>query len=134
MIRSDQFSGHILYVTVWTSNCSSCQAQLVALDKLSRQYENEAVGILSISVDASFEDWKKSLAGRPWTSQHAYVEGGLSSEFCKSYLIEGTPRNIMIGKNGEIIDVHAFRPNDQRLKLQIDSLLHTGYEHTVSLF
>ncbi|MDH3650074.1 MAG: TlpA family protein disulfide reductase, partial [Saprospiraceae bacterium] len=101
VIRSDQFSGHILYVTVWTSNCSSCQAQLVALDKLSRQYENEAVGILSISVDASFEDWKKSLAGRPWTSQHAYVEGGLSSEFCKSYLIEGTPRNIMIGKNGE---------------------------------
>ena len=76
------------------------------------------VRILSLSVDANKEAWKKMAA----TMDGIQLYLGNNSDFAKAYDIDGIPRFILIDPEGKIVNYNMTRPSSPDTRRAFDAL------------
>ena len=111
------FKGKYVYVDVWATWCGPCKAEIPSLKKVEKAYEGKNIEFLSISVDAlkDKEAWKKMIAEKEMGGVQLFATNSWESDFVTNYKINGIPRFILIGPNGNIITPDAPRPSDAKL-------------------
>ena len=109
--------GKYVYVDVWATWCGPCKAEIPSLKKVEKAYEGKNIEFLSISVDAlkDKEAWKKMIAEKEMGGVQLFATNSWESDFVTNYKINGIPRFILIGPNGNIITPDAPRPSDAKL-------------------
>lgn len=103
--------GKVVFVTSWFATCPPCIAEMPMLNELSKKYKDKNFLLLSFSAD-DVERINKFQKERPITYEiFPNSEGMIIHEMQTSY---GFPTNIIVGKNGEIVEFKTGSPTDEK--------------------
>ena len=116
--------GVVTYFDFWATWCGPCKREIPHLARLVEEYKgNDKVRIISISIDADKDAWKKMItADRPLWEQ--YIVPDL--EHCDGlikYDITSIPRFMLFGTDGKLVSSSATRPSNPATKEKIEELL-----------
>lgn len=105
-ITISQFEGQLLLIDFWTSKCTPCRHDHLALAKLYRQYHDQGFEILSVALEMNIGLWVKAIEqGRlPWPqgSDLKYRETPLIDR----YQIQNLPHRVLVDQKGDIIMIN----------------------------
>jgi thiol-disulfide isomerase/thioredoxin len=106
------YKGKLLYVDVWASWCGPCIASFPYWNELTKKFAGrEDVAFLIISIDDDNARWLNGVQRfKPEGTNLSSLGGFKESELVKKYNIRALPANILIDKEGRIIDAKAQRP------------------------
>jgi len=100
------FRGKYVLLEFWASWCTPCRAQNPALVKLYNEFKDKNFTILGISLDNSRESWIKAIKddGLEWPQVSDLKFW--NNQIAELYYIKMIPQNILVDKEGIIIDVN----------------------------
>jgi thiol-disulfide isomerase/thioredoxin len=105
LISGRELTYDYLLIDFWASWCLPCRAGHPALIASYNRYRNRKFEILSISLDENRTQWIEAIQKDklPWT-QLSDLKGMTANALAKYYSIAYLPFNILIDKQGKIID------------------------------
>ena len=109
------------YVDVWATWCGPCIAQIPALEQLQKDYKEENIVFMSVSVDTDKDAWLKMLHEDQLQGVQLWADGW--SEITRSYAIFGIPRFLLFDPDGKVISVDAPRPTSGEIRELFDTNL-----------
>jgi len=124
-VSLDDFKGKLVYIDVWATWCGPCLQEIPSLKELKKDYKNQNVEIISISIDVQkdFEKWKKMVANKQLDGTQLFADNDWKSEFVKAYGIDAIPRFLLIDENGNILNADAPRPSSPQIREIFDEHL-----------
>lgn len=121
----NDFKGKIVYIDIWATWCAPCIAEIPASKKLQQEFSKEEyVQFLNISVDMNRSNWEKFIDGdRLWKGLHLIIAQDRIQSFYANNKLFGIPAFILIDQSGNIVNMKAPRPSDEKIKIDIRRLL-----------
>ena len=89
----------------WASWCPDCRKVNPDLVNVYNQFKDKGLNIVSVSLDTDAERWKKAIAddNLSWPN-HVSDLKGWNNEVAGMYMIAFIPQNLIIDKNGKILE------------------------------
>lgn len=117
--------GKVIYLDVWATWCGPCIAEIPASKKLQQEFSSEeSIQFLNVSIDRNKSDWEKFIEDdNTWKGLHIIVEPDKIQSLYTTYKLFGVPAYILIDKSGNIVNMKAPRPSDERIETEIRQLL-----------
>jgi peroxiredoxin len=128
----DALRGKVVLLNVWATWCVPCVTEMPALERLYRQFRNDGLEIVAVSVDAGFG--QTDDLGRPGGDVRAFVkERDLTFTVLldpqrrveRLFQLVGVPTTIVIGRDGRIarkaVGIEAW--DDQEHQAEMRQLL-----------
>lgn len=105
-IKLSSLRGKIVLIDFWASWCAPCRRENPNVVKLYNKYKNKGFTIYSVSLDTDESSWVNAIEqdGLIWPN-HVSDLMGWKSFVVKLYGFEGIPHTVLVGKDGNIIDV-----------------------------
>jgi thiol-disulfide isomerase/thioredoxin len=116
----NNFKDRYTFVNFWASWCEPCIKNMQAYEKLKRDYLNQQINFVSISIDKSSANWKKSLRKNKITGINLIDSDGILESF---YEIQGIPVYMIMKPDGNLADLEISKPGSPQLNKIIDTLL-----------
>ena len=109
--------GKYVYIDVWATWCGPCRQEIPALQKVESQYHGKNIEFVSVSIDArkDYDKWKAMVTDKQLGGIQLIADSDWNSQFVKDYAIDGIPRFIIVGPDGNIVNADAPRPSDPKL-------------------
>ena len=101
-VSLSDFKGQAVFLDFWASWCGPCIADLPHLAKIKQQIQNQKVVFLSISLDASVEQWRQAVEVRTLTGVHVHAPGGWQAAVAQLYQVRGIPSYFLVGPDGRM--------------------------------
>jgi len=122
-VRLSEHRGEVVLLTFWSSRCSTCAAQLAALNRTYLTYRSAGLQVYGISVEET-EREAREFAGAHRTDFPLLFDP--AEEVSRRYAVDELPMNVLVDRNGTIRDVQRdFAARDQALYLrELRSLLN----------
>lgn len=118
------FKGKVVYIDVWATWCGPCLAEQPYLAEIEAAYEgNENIVFMGVSIDADKSAWENMVSQKEMSGVQLFADGAWESKITRNYLISGIPRFILIDADGKIVDPTAYRPSNEKLKVQLETLV-----------
>ena len=113
----ESLKGKYVYIDVWATWCGPCRQEIPSLQKVEQQYHGKNIEFVSISIDAKkdHEKWNKMVTDKQLGGIQLFADSDWNSQFVKDYAIDGIPRFILVGPDGNIVTADAPRPSDPQL-------------------
>lgn len=122
LISLSDLKGKYIYIDIWATWCGPCKAEIPALKKLEKHFKGTNIQFVSISYRDNKERWKNMIKEKELGGIQLFAPDKNIS-FFKDYQVTGIPRFILIDRKGRIIESHAKRPSNPKLKEQLQNLL-----------
>lgn len=111
---------NLIYIDVWASWCQPCIKEIPALKELDKEYVNEKVKFISLSIDSNTEDWHKGLNHYDLKKDQYLDQDNQIGEILN---IRGIPRFLLYSPDGELILIDAPRPSSSEIRGVLDKHL-----------
>ncbi|MES2456367.1 MAG: TlpA disulfide reductase family protein [Bacteroidota bacterium] len=110
------YKGKVVVMDFWFTGCTWCKYVNVAMQSIIKKYEgNKNIVFITVSIDKNLERWKMSLKSQEYTSEgtiNLYTNGqGSQHPIMDYYNFIGAPNQLIIGRNGEMINSSPPRPD-----------------------
>lgn len=94
-----------IIIDFWASWCPDCRKVNPDLVKIYNQFKDKGLDIVSVSLDTDEAKWKKAIAddNLSWPN-HVSDLKGWGNEVAQMYMIAFIPQNLILDKNGVIIE------------------------------
>ena len=117
------FAGKYLYIDVWTSYCGPCLSEVPFFEELKREFANEKIAFVSVSLDRKEKEWIATMEKHKMTGIQLIARQDWSSDFARNYYVNyfGIPYYIIIDPDGIIHQIKA--PNPSEIKSELNELL-----------
>lgn len=104
ILSLSSFKGKILILDFWASWCGPCRQEMKNLRRQYEEFKSKGVQIISISLDDSWEKWRKACDEEqiPWISTWD-DKGWKNSEIRKIFGIQSIPFIVLLDKEGHIV-------------------------------
>lgn len=119
IVSLSDFKGKTVIIDCWFTGCYPCSALYKKVEtEVKPQFENNSdVVFLSVNVDKTREQWRKSIASGLYTSEtnvNLFTQGlELKHPFIKNYNFGGFPQLMLVDKNGLIFsELRTKSPSD----------------------
>ena len=114
-VRLSEHRGEVVLLAFWSSRCSTCSAQLAALNRTYLTYRSAGLQVYGISVEAE-EPRAREFADARHVAFPMLFDP--AEEVSRQYDIDRLPTLILVDRNGTIRDVQRdFSARDQALYL-----------------
>lgn len=113
-----QNKGKLLYADFWASWCTPCREMMAKSRKLHEKYKDR-VSFIYISIDKDVNAWKRASVQEQLAGGHTFWMPA-EADFIKRHAVKSIPRYILFGRNGEIVNDHAPRPDSPDLVYLFD--------------
>ncbi|MFY0483088.1 TlpA family protein disulfide reductase [Flavobacterium sp. PLA-1-15] len=123
--KLSDLKGKILYIDIWATWCGPCRTEIPHLKKLEEEFKNHNIEFVSISIDElkNHDKWAKFVSEKELKGIQLLADSDWKSAWIRHFKIEGIPRFILIGRNGEILDADAPRPSSPETAKILTELL-----------
>jgi peroxiredoxin len=115
-VRLSEHRGEVVLLSFWSSRCSTCSAQLAALNRTYLTYHSAGLQVYGISVEGE-AGRARDFAGARRVAFPMLFDP--AEEVSRLYEIDRLPMVILVDRNGTIRDVQRdFAARDQALYLR----------------
>jgi peroxiredoxin len=115
-VRLSEHRGDVVLLSFWSSRCSTCSAQLAALNRTYLTYRSAGLQVYGISVEAAEERARDFAHARHVAFPMLFDP---EEEVSRRYEVDRLPMVILVDRNGTIRDVQRdFAARDQALYLR----------------
>ncbi len=104
-ISMDDLQGKVVLLDFWATWCGPCREALPHLRNIAKKFEGQPLVVLSVSLDANEEQWKKFVAENAMTWAQ-YRDGGFTSPISKLFGVTAIPHTFTIDAEGVLQDEH----------------------------
>lgn len=105
--------GKIVYVDFWASWCEPCRYSFPLLNQLRKEFSENDLVMIGISVDENKGDALDFLKKTPADFQVALDTAGVCPT---EFNVEGMPSSFVLSRNGELLYSHkGFRKADENI-------------------
>ncbi len=119
MVSLSDFRGKYVYIDFWATWCGPCKIEIPYLEKMSEEYKDSNIEIISISVDRDKQAWENMVAD----DQPQWLQLHDSILLNDKYLVKYIPSFVLIDREGNILEARALRPSSgETLREQLDKL------------
>jgi peroxiredoxin len=121
-LRLSSLRGQYVLVDFWASWCMPCRAEIPHLKDLYAQYHAAGLEIVSISIDAHPEAWKRAMGQEqmPWNQvMDTYSGTGDYSDVAGGYGVKYIPYTLLLDKEGKVL---AVNPEPHSLDKQLKKI------------
>ena len=121
-LRLSSLRGQYILVDFWASWCMPCRAEIPHLKELYARYHAMGLEIVSISIDAHPEAWKRAMGQEqmPWKQlMDTYSGTGDYSDVAGGYGVKYIPYTVLLDKEEKVI---AINPEPGALDKQLKKL------------
>jgi thiol-disulfide isomerase/thioredoxin len=121
-LQLSSLRGQFVIVDFWASWCMPCRAEIPHLKAIYSKYHNAGLEMLSVSVDAHPEAWRRAMAQErmPWKQVlDSYSGTGNFSDVAGGYGVESIPYTLLLDKEGKVI---AINPEPRALDKQLKKI------------
>jgi thiol-disulfide isomerase/thioredoxin len=108
-ISLKDLNGKYVYLSFWTSWCTTCQSEFEVMSKLNDTYGSK-VAFISISADKEFLSMVSFLKNQKYKWQFLHFGGDY--DLLESYSVKSYPLFVLIDPQGKIILYPAPRPSE----------------------
>jgi thiol-disulfide isomerase/thioredoxin len=115
-----EFEGGLIYVDLWATWCGPCIDELPALNELKKEYANEHITFLPLSIDSDKEAWQNFITRNKRSLDMEFI---INRSALDEYKLITIPRYFLIDANFNIVTVFAPKPSDPELKELLDDEL-----------
>ena len=124
MISTKSLEGKYVLIDVWGTWCGPCVAELPHLQEVYDKFSDSGFVIYSLALDRAPEVIQqfreRNKYKMPWL--HSFLENGRDNEVYKLLEVTSTPKTILIGPDGTILDVNSLR--GEKLMKTLSKLLN----------
>ena len=120
-ISLSSYKGSLVYVDVWATWCGPCKAEIPYLKTLEKDYHEQNIVFLSVSVDTNKDQWLKMVEKEELGGVQLWADGW--SQITKDYAIFGIPRFMLFSEDGKVISNDAPRPSNEEIRELFDKHL-----------
>lgn len=110
-VALDSFRGDVVYLDIWASWCNPCLQEFPHTKELHKEFKDEDVTFLYVSIDEEEESWRSALEAHDLKGTNLYAGNHFDAQIMEDYGVDAIPRYIIISKAGEIVDINAPRPS-----------------------
>jgi cytochrome c biogenesis protein CcmG/thiol:disulfide interchange protein DsbE len=110
-----QLRGKVVFVDFWASWCGPCKQSFPWMNEMQAKYGAKGLQIVGVNVDTKRADADKFLAEVPANFRVAFDAQG---DTPKRYQIKGMPSSVLVGPDGNVIQVHTGFRADERKQLE----------------
>jgi thiol-disulfide isomerase/thioredoxin len=114
VIKLFDFKGKYLLLDFWASCCVPCRATMPKLKEVYRQYHEQGLEIVAVSVDVNQELWEKAIEHDGTGIWHQVLSNGGKDnqpQIHQQYAVTVYPTKILINPEGIIVgrfyDTHS---------------------------
>ncbi|MXW06866.1 MAG: TlpA family protein disulfide reductase, partial [Gammaproteobacteria bacterium] len=97
-------SNEVVLVNFWASWCVPCIDKLPKLNKLHAEYRDKGFEIVFVSIDDSYDDWKKGSEKHDVSGINVGDLNGFLADTPVSYGIKSIPTEFLLDSKGEILE------------------------------
>ena len=119
-----QFEGKIVYIDIWGTFCKSCIRLFRFKDTVTPFFTEKDIVTLYICLDknGNKEKWKSLALKHKLRGYHVFVELDSLDSYKTSFNLPekhlerlgmGFPRFMIIGRNGEVLEMYADPPSEK---------------------
>jgi thiol-disulfide isomerase/thioredoxin len=120
------YKGKVVYIDVWATWCGPCLAEQPYLAEIEEEYKgNEDIIFMGVSIDQDKAAWETMVSEKEMSGVQIFADGAWNSSITQDYMIKGIPRFILVDMDGNLVDATAYRPSNDKLKVQLQELLDT---------
>jgi thiol-disulfide isomerase/thioredoxin len=125
MVSIKDLKGKVVYIDAWATWCAPCVEEIPASKKSQQEFAGEEnIQFLNVSVDSDKSRWENFLnEDKSWGGLHIILEPEKIDSFYTTYKLFGVPGFILIDQSGNIVNMKAPRPSDEKIKVEIKKLL-----------
>ena len=118
MISLSDFKGSYVYVDVWATWCGPCRYEIPFLIQLEKDYHDENIIFMSVSVDVenAKQKWIDMINEKDMGGVQLISTDGWKSQIMKDYAINGIPRFMLFDRESNVISVDAPRPSSEEIR------------------
>ena len=122
-IRSEDFTGQIVYLDFWSSWCAPCRDSLELLGRLQKQFKNSQFSVIAINLDRFPVDGRRVIEELDVSYP---IASDIGWKVANLYGIDGVPAAFLIGKEGQVLSNIPELNENNFLKIvaAIDKELH----------
>ncbi|UMB60830.1 TlpA family protein disulfide reductase [Lutibacter sp. A80] len=124
-ISLTDFKGKMVLLDCWATWCAPCIKGLPKFNALREKYAGKNIEFVCVSVDEDIPAWEKKVKENK-DGLHTGIQLNTSlnkNTFKKDLMVQGIPRYILIGADGNIIKREAPRPGTPELYELIENNL-----------
>lgn len=109
-IKLSDYKGRVVLVDFWASWCGPCRAENPNVVAAYQKYKDKGFTVLGVSFDQSKEKWLDAVQKDQLTWDHVSDLKGWGNEVGKIYNITSIPQNLLIDRDGKILDKNLRGP------------------------
>jgi len=102
-ITLDDFKGKVVLLDFWATWCGPCREALPHMRSIAKNFRDQPLVILSVSLDSDEQKWKDFVAKNEMTWVH-YRDGGFTGPISRMFSVEAIPHTFTIDAEGVLQD------------------------------
>ncbi len=116
--------GQVVMVDFWATWCPPCKAEMPALVRLAKEYEQKGLAFVAVSQDDSdvAEYLVQQFMDRHQPDLAPYVVYG-THEVAQLFKVEALPTLYFLDREGRIMSVHRGMMDEQEMRRNIETAL-----------
>lgn len=124
LVSLEDFQGKVLYINFWATWCKGCMSEIDPSKELQRKLAKYPdIKFINIGIKSNIDTWKKTISTKNIQGINLFANREISNKLNQDYFIQGTPRFVIVDKEGKIIDFSAKKPSDPELEAELKRIL-----------
>jgi len=112
-VRISEHRGEVVVVSFWSGSCSTCRAQLIALDRIARTYASAGLTVIGVNLDEDVARAEKFARAQdvdfPLLISTPENTG-------RDYLVDRLPMLVFVDREGVLRAAHReFKASDEAM-------------------
>jgi thiol-disulfide isomerase/thioredoxin len=121
-ISLEQFRGKVVIVDFWATWCGPCVKELPNVQKVHKEYHDQGLEVISISLDSQLTKLVEFVKRRPMDWHHVADGKGWNARLARKYGVNSIPAMFVVGRDGKVVGAH---PRGPRLEEVVKKALGT---------